>query len=282
MNPFAGQTIGFDQALKEVWDACAADAECAAANPDPAGDLTKALELLKKEPIQLEITDPVSGQSMTLPIDNIQFMQIVYLGVFVGPLVPIVPYLVTSVAQGDDSVLQMVGPYLAAGGGLSMGATFTYFCQDEVPFSQKSATDAELADAGLAPYMTDGSWISLGDQAYSLCRMWLFPPADEIEAEAVVSDEPILILTGRFDPITPPSYGELVLGNFPNGQLVMFENQGHDPASAPAACSGPMIMAFLDDPTAEVDGSCAAEPVDFSIPDPGATPVASPVAEPIG
>ena len=138
-------------------------------------------------------TNPATGESMELPVDNYQFMQILYLGVFVGDYVPLVPYLVTSVAAGDDSILQMFGSGLLAGGGSSLGAMFTYFCQDEVPFSPSEETFETIEAANLPAPFTDGSWISLGDQAYMICGMWRFPAASEIEAEAVVSDEPMLI-----------------------------------------------------------------------------------------
>lgn len=285
-NPFADQTLGFDNALSEVWTACAADPVCAEANPDPEAAYLQAVELLKTEPMTMTAINPATGDSLELPIDNYQFMQILYLGVFVGDITPLLPYLVTSVAEGDDTYLQMFGPMIFAGGGLSNGALFTYFCQDEVPFSSQSDTAQIIGSADLSTPMTDGSWISLGDQSDTICRMWNFPAADQIEAEAVVSDEPLLIMTGTFDPITPASNGEIVQANFPNSQLVNFAAMGHDPASTVPECSGPIILSFLDDPSAEVDGSCANAPVDFPTEEEldtvTATPAATPAIEPIG
>lgn len=280
-NPFADQTIGFDHALQQLWDACAGDPVCAEANPDPAGDFVRAVDRLKTDPITITASNPATGESIELLIDNYQFMQVLYLGVFVGDLVPLVPYLVTSVANGDDSILQMISPFLLADGGTSLGAMFTYFCQDEVPFSPATDTNQVINAANLGTPFTDGSWISLGDQAYTICRMWSFPAADEIESEAVVSDEPMLIFTGTFDPITPASSGEIVEANFPNSQWVNFAAQGHDPASLVPECSGPMMLGFLDDPTATVDAGCADAPVDFELPDFNATPEASPASLPV-
>lgn len=277
-NPFADQAIGFDNALELVWEECAADAECAAANPDPAADFVRANDLLKTEPMMITVTNPATDEAMELTVDNIQFMQIVYLDVFIGPLVPMLPYLMTSVANGDASVLQLMSEYLLIDGGLSLGALFTYFCQDEVPFSPAEETTSTIAEVDLQDPLTDGSWISLADQTYMICRMWKFPAAEQIENEAVISDEPLLIFTGAFDPITPASNGPIVAANFPNSQWVNFTDQGHDPASFVPECSGPMILGFLDDPMAEVDGSCADVELDFSEEHVMATPVASPVS----
>lgn len=284
-NPFLDQTVGFDAALKQLWDACAADAQCALDNPDPAGAMLAAIEQLNAEPMTITL-DSLDSGPMELTVDAFQFMQIMYLGVFIGPIAPALPYLVTTVAAGDDSVLQAMAPYLAISGGLSLGALFTYFCQDEVPFSPKNETNAALIRADLAAPISDGTWIGLGDQVYQICGIWKLPPADPIEGEAVTSDEPLLILTGTYDPITPAGNGEMVEANFPNSQLVEFAAQGHDPASNDPECANPIMATFLDDPTRQVDATCAADPIEFvsleEIVSPMATPMASPVAVPAG
>lgn len=280
-NVFSTQVIGFDESLDKLWADCAADAQCAADNPDPAGALLKAVDRLAEEPMNVHVDLPGWTGPTELPIDDFQFMQVLYLGVFVGPLTPIMPYLVTSVAAGDDSVLQTLAPMLAASGGLSLGGLFTYFCQDEVPFSAESETDEELANADLAAPIADGTFVGLGVQSYALCKIWKLAPADEIEAEAVFNDEPLLILTGRYDPITPPSNGEDVAASMPNSQLVEFAAQGHDPASNDPECGNPMITSFLNDPTAKVDGTCAADPIEFYTMEEILQPIATPVASPI-
>lgn len=276
-NPFADQTTGFNNALSLVWDACAADPACAAANPDPEGAMLKAIERLAAEPMIITAMDPVTGTAIDIPVDHFQFMQTVYLSVFVGPMIPALPYLVTSVAEGDDTFLQMTGELLVGDWGVSLGAMFTYFCQDEVPFAPVADTRAILGESPLSQPIADGTWISLGDQTYTICTMWKYPTADPAENQAVVSDEPLLILTGTFDPITPAINGERIANNFPNSQVVKFAAQGHDPASFVPECSGPIILGFLNAPDLTVDETCAAVPADFSYPSPNATPVATPI-----
>lgn len=277
-NVFVDQELGFDHALKLVWDACAADPQCAADNPNPEAAMMRSLARLKEEPTNITATDPITGIEISLPIDHYQLMQVLYMGVFVGPLIPTLPYLVTSVAQGDDSVLQEFIPYLLAPGGMTMGALFGIMCMDETAFTTNKETTAAIDAADTTAPIADGTWISLGDQMFTVCRPWGFPASDQIDNEPVVSDKPLLIFTGTFDPITPASNGPIVVANFPHSQLVEFTNQGHDPASFVPECSGPMMTAFLDDPLAPVDGSCADQPIDFSVMAPVATPVASPLA----
>ncbi|MCO5227908.1 MAG: alpha/beta hydrolase [Thermomicrobiales bacterium] len=277
-NVFVDQELGFDHALKLVWEACAADPQCAADNPDPEAAMMRSLARLQKEPASITTIDPATGNELTLPIDHFQFMQVLYLGVFVGPMIPMLPYLVTATAQGDDSLLEMFMPVLLMPGGMTMGALFGILCMDEAAFTTSQETTAAINAAQTAAPIADGTWISLGDQIFIVCRPWGFPASDPIDNEPVVSDKPLLIFTGTFDPITPASNGPIVAANFPNSQLVEFTNQGHDPASFVPECSGPMMTAFLDDPFAPVDGSCADQPIDFSVIAPAATPLASPLA----
>jgi pimeloyl-ACP methyl ester carboxylesterase len=230
-------------------------------------------------PIQVMV--PGTDHPTEILVDAFQFLQIMYLGVFVGPVVPVLPYLVTSIAAGDDTVLQGMAPLLMIDGGISLGAMFTYFCQDEVPFSPEKETNAALIRTDIAEPIAGENWISLGDQTYLICRMWKLEPADAVEAEAVASDEPLLILTGAFDPITPPENGELVKASFPNGQLVEFTAQGHDPASTDPECANPIITSFLDNPTVPVEAACAADPIEFLPPGDLLSPLATPVASPV-
>lgn len=282
-NVFATQTIGFDHALKYVWDACAADEACAAANPDPAAALETATQNLKANPVKVQAANPMTGDAIELELNDIMFLQLVYMGVFVSPLTPYLPNLVTQTAQGDYQLLEELSAYLILGGGVSMGVLLTYFCQEEVAYSPQAETVAKETEAGIAPVLQSPSWVGLGDTMYPLCDMWKLDPSDPIENEPVVSDEPMLILTGSFDPITPASNAEPIAANFPNSQTVEFTAQGHDPASSAFGCSEDMITGYLNDPNAKVDGSCAIQDIEFAEPEsPQGTPIATPVASPAG
>ena len=280
-NPFYDQVVGFESALDQIWAACLADTQCAADNPDPEGSYLAAVERLQTEPMSIEVMVPGTEGMTELPVDHYTFMQLLYLGVFVGPLAPMLPYLVTEVAAGEDAVLQVFAPFAVMSGGLSNGALFTYFCQDEVPFASSKDTNKALAAADLSDPIDDGTFISLGDQSYQICGIWKLKSADPIENEAVVSDEPLLIMTGSLDPITPPGNGDVVAANFPNSQLVEFTAQGHDPASNDPECGNALITQFLDDPTAQIDAACASDPIEFYTYDEIFEPLATPVATPI-
>jgi len=80
----------------------------------------------------------------------------------------------------------------------------------------------------------------------------------------VSSDLPVLILNGRFDPITPPDYGFEAAKTLPNSYSFTFPNTGHG-AAISSECADEIILDFLDDPEERPNGVCLQniEPVDF-------------------
>jgi pimeloyl-ACP methyl ester carboxylesterase len=74
-----------------------------------------------------------------------------------------------------------------------------------------------------------------------------------------------LIVTGKFDPITPTVNGEMALETLSNGMLVESPIAGHDPLSTSGTCGIDIVQAFLNHPRADVDASCLDGPgIDFS------------------
>jgi pimeloyl-ACP methyl ester carboxylesterase len=82
--------------------------------------------------------------------------------------------------------------------------------------------------------------------------------------EPVRSDRPVLLLSGEFDPVTPPRYGEQVLGHLPNGRHLVARGQGHNVMVAGCA---PRLMArfFASADAKGLDAGCL-ERLDYTPP----------------
>jgi pimeloyl-ACP methyl ester carboxylesterase len=74
----------------------------------------------------------------------------------------------------------------------------------------------------------------------------------------VVSDIPVLLLSGEYDPITPPAYAERVMAEgLSNGLHVVGRGQGHGLVGI--GCVPRLLRAFLEEPApGELDASCLA------------------------
>jgi pimeloyl-ACP methyl ester carboxylesterase len=94
---------------------------------------------------------------------------------------------------------------------------------------------------------------------WSVCASWQAGVADPIENEAVVSDIPTLVLSGRYDPVTSPAWGRLAAETLPNSFVYEFPNVAHG-AMGSNRCALEIGLQFLADPTVEPDTSCLEEP----------------------
>ena len=74
-----------------------------------------------------------------------------------------------------------------------------------------------------------------------------------------ISEVPTLLLSGFFDPVTPPEYGEIALESFPQGQHVIDPVGSHGVAFNDD-CSRGIVEEFLDHPANPVDSDCLADP----------------------
>jgi len=265
IDQVAGQLIAFDAALTRVFDGCAADRACDRAYPNLEETFLTAIDTLEADPLPVTYEDLTTGEPVEIPIDGETFVSLVYFSVFVGPLLPIVAPLMATAEAGVPDVMEIILPFIATfGSGFSTGLQLAVNCQDEVNFSSVEDAGALIAEAGVRPEIADGT--GLGDlDYYEACEALDVRPERQVENRAVESDIPTLILTGAYDPITPTLYGELALETLLNGTLVEFVNAGHDPLSTAGPCAVDIATAFLADPAAEVDASCADDlEIDFS------------------
>jgi TAP-like protein len=60
----------------------------------------------------------------------------------------------------------------------------------------------------------------------------------------VKSDKPVLLLSGEFDPVTPPRYGEQVLQYLSNARHIVAKGQGHNVFGK--GCMPKLMAKFID------------------------------------
>jgi pimeloyl-ACP methyl ester carboxylesterase len=258
-NVFSGQTIGFDDAVRNVLASCEADAECAETYPDLEAKLGGLIAQIREAPLEVTLTDPSSGQKIPFPVDVATFTQMIYFGTFVSSFLPLLPAMISQTADGDTTILESVIGILfsqPAASGTTQGVLFTFFCNDEVPYYTRAESEAEIADANIGPWAQPDAFTDLTALTYPICEAWNLAPAPTDMNDPVTSDVPTLIVTGAFDPITPATYGEQMLPGFDNGFLVNVEVAGHDPLTGLAECGNTVLLSFFDDPELGPDTSC--------------------------
>jgi pimeloyl-ACP methyl ester carboxylesterase len=198
-------------------------------------------------------------------VDGDAFVDLVYLVVF-GGAAQILPQVVHGAANGDDTLLEVAtaisDPYAVERLDLH-GMYLSVMCQEEFAFS--SLARATARDAALMLPVRRANRRSLRG-LFAACASWPVTRAPDIEARAVRSDIPTLILAGQFDPITPPEYGTVIARGLPNSTAVTVRGYGHG-AVGLGPCPVAIAVAFLSDPAARPDTRCAARtPFRFEVP----------------
>jgi pimeloyl-ACP methyl ester carboxylesterase len=136
-------------------------------------------------------------------------------------------------------------------------------CAEEVPFN-----DLELAMARARDLPEQMRALIEGVVGqFADCITWGVPAADPIENEPVVSAIPTLLLSGAYDPITPPSWGDEAAAYLLVATHVVFPDMGHGTVDL-RPCPTQVALAFLADPWATPDTSCVDElgPPEFWVP----------------
>jgi pimeloyl-ACP methyl ester carboxylesterase len=75
-----------------------------------------------------------------------------------------------------------------------------------------------------------------------------------------------LVIEGKFDPATPPHYGQLVAGHLSHSTYVEFPNMGHVPtATDGSGCAMKIVLSFLDHLDTGPDITCLSKvpPITF-------------------
>jgi pimeloyl-ACP methyl ester carboxylesterase len=90
---------------------------------------------------------------------------------------------------------------------------------------------------------------------FDLCQEFVPQPRPGFH-DPVTAAIPTLVMQGAFDTQTAPSWGALMVSSLPNGRLVFLPETGHG-ALAFSQCAKDIGAAFLENPAAPFDASCA-------------------------
>jgi pimeloyl-ACP methyl ester carboxylesterase len=234
-----------------LFEACEQDAECRAAYPNLREVFFEQVDRLNEEPVFIELTDLETGENYRTLLNGDALMSTVFQMMYATDLIPFMPRIIYEARANEFSFLERILSVLVFDRTMSVGMYYTVLCAEDGDIS-----DDEWDFSNLPPQIVESEE---GSPEYyqRACQLWdvetLGPEVDQ----PVSSDVPTLILSGDFDPITPPAYAEAAAETLPNSYEFVFPWGGHG-AAASGECQDQIILDFLNDPNRAPDASCIA------------------------
>ncbi len=257
--PYVQQRIG-----EKYFGSCAADAWCDEAFPDLGPRFLALLDRLDADPQTVEVRNPADPEkgSYRVVIDGDLLGGIIYQGLYMTELQPLIPYLIDRADQGDFSfVADALLPMTLFEDTGATGMYITVVCA-----GSGNVSGDDISYDGLAERLRQDGRES-AEAMLEICKAWGIESLPDSVHELVRSDVPVLLLSGDYDPITPPSFASAVGAGLTSEFEVTFPSGSHGQAFG-SECANGIIQAFLDEPSSWPGAACAsASPGAYITPD---------------
>ncbi|MEM9384089.1 MAG: alpha/beta fold hydrolase [Pseudomonadota bacterium] len=244
-------------ALNRLISRCEDEPSCAERFTNLQEKFTQVQAKLALQSIAVDLDDPFTGEPITIDIGVAHLRAAIRLLSYSPTGTSLIPLIIEQAAEGNYQPLaaqaQMVMSSLDES--LSYGMHNAVACTEDAPYFD------EFIARELSLEQIEGTYLG-SDQHEGLatmCSVWPRGVIDDGFKEAVMSDHPVLILSGEADPITPPRNAERTIG--PDGAFlsnalhIVAKGQGHGIAAS--GCLPRLIGRFVTDQShEELDTSC--------------------------
>jgi pimeloyl-ACP methyl ester carboxylesterase len=247
-NLNSAQTM--NEAFSRLFDACKKDLECNENYPDLENTFFGFIDDLNKNPAKIMLTDSETGKTYnTAVIDGSTFLNGVFQMLYAGSIIPAIPRMIYDARDGNWDFFSRIFSLLIFDRTMSLGMYYSVICAEEADFKP---TDQNLA--GVRPQIA-AEEKDQPEYLLQTCQMWDVRQVAASVDQPITSDIPTLLLSGYFDPITPPSYAEEAAKTLPNSYQFVFPAGGHGQALE-GSCANELIQNFLDNPKLKPDSTC--------------------------
>ena len=210
-----------ERALQGVLSECVADKACSEAFPNIKEEAKSVLAQLIKGPVEVEIQKPNSSDRVKVKLSRDLAAETIRYMLYSPVPASRVPLALHLAAQGDYVRLAQaaVRYRLNLVGSGSNGMYLTVTCAEDLPWIKPGEGERLAANTFLGDYRLR--------QQREACALWPRAETERGYSQPVKSDVPVLILTGEWDPVTPPANGERVAKTLTNSLHVVVPHGAH-------------------------------------------------------
>jgi pimeloyl-ACP methyl ester carboxylesterase len=209
------------RSLDAVVAECAADTVCRAAFPQLATEVRTVFDRLARAPATVTVEHPVTKRPVTVSLTRDMVAETLRYMLYVSQSASLVPVVMHEAATGDLTWLarRSLRARWAEGKGTFDGLYVAITCAEDVPFTDAAREVAEATGTFLGDYRMR--------QQRAACEVWGRSPVPADFATPVRSDAAVLLVTGAYDPVTPPRNAVEVARTLPNSVTIVVPSGGH-------------------------------------------------------
>ncbi len=240
------------RAFDLFFNACAGDATCEATYPNLETIFYDLVARTNEEPVKTSVFDFSTGERVPLWLEGDDLINILFQALYDRSITSYLPFTIYQAYQGNYNSFATLAAALDVEDSFSFGMYYAVQCHEEVPFNDPATVEASMK---AQPQLGD---ITDFDATLAICGVWRAGQAGDIENQPVKSDIPTLLLSGQYDPITPPAWGARAAETLSRSYHFEFPGVGHG-ASVSDECAANIAAEFVNNPTARPDSSCIAQ-----------------------
>jgi pimeloyl-ACP methyl ester carboxylesterase len=208
-----------ERALDGVMADCAADDACRTAFPNLRAEVKSVLERLLRGPVELDLKR--EKESIRVSLSRDLAAEAVRYMLYQPSAAGRIPLFMHLAAQGNFSPLAEAAisyrQQIVATG--SNGMYLSVTCAEDLPLIKPGEGERNGVNTFLGDYRLR--------QQRAACALWQRGEIPKNYAQPTRSDVPALILTGQWDPVTPPMYGDTAAKYLSHSLHVIVPHGGH-------------------------------------------------------
>jgi len=241
-----------ERALNGVLADCAADEACRTAFPNLTAETKNVLEKLLRGPVEVELKRQKVEENTRISLSRNLAAEAIRYMLYQPGAASRIPLFIHLAAQGNftplaEAAISYRQQIVATG---SNGMYLSVTCAEDLPMIRPAEGERNGVNTFLGDYRLR--------QQRAACALWQRGKVPGNYAEPTRSAVPALIITGQWDPVTPPVYGETAAKYLSQSLHVIVPYGGHGFSGLNGTdCIGNMMVSFFERGTASgLDTSC--------------------------
>ncbi len=252
INFYTGRAATAQQAFDTLFHGCAASTACNQKYPHLQAVFAQLVTELNNKPATIHVRDPRTGQLVPSLLTGDDLVTGVRSALQFTSIISNLPAMIYQVRNHDYAAFLELTAASPPASAFSGGMFYSVECGEDIAFTTPQGLQASVQV--LAPEYRHAILAGL-QQDYEVCQFWGVQPVPSVQKQAVTSAIPTLILSGQYDPVTPPAYGKLAARTLSKSYFFLFPGAGHILQHS-SACADSIILAFQESPTKRPDASC--------------------------